>query len=214
MAFLFLLPSRLFALKLSQWINSGQSAPLLFHSSFYFQLALCLLVLPLRWLFAWVLAAMIHEVGHIIAIVWSGHRVGNIVIKGLGAEIHTDSLGSDEWLCAMAGPVASSFLVLLSKVFPLLAICAFIQATVNLLPIPPLDGGRILKGLLCFIFEEKNADKYTKIIGILIVIVTLIAFWYFSEVSLRFVVIGICIIIIVNIVKIKIPCKHRNKWVQ
>lgn len=177
-------------------------------------MALGLLLIPLRWLFAWVLAAVIHEIGHLIAIIWSGHRIGKIVIKGLGAEIHTDSLGRDEWFCAMAGPAVSLLLVLLSHTFPLLSICAFLQMAVNLLPIPPLDGGRVLKGLLCFIFEEKNADKYTKIIGILIVIVTLIAFWYFSGVNLRFLVVGSCIIIILKILKLKIPCKRRNKWVQ
>ena len=149
--------SGLFALKLYQKINLIRNLKVQIFGSFYIRMALGLLILPLRWLIAWLLAALIHELGHVLAIVWSGHRIERVILKGMGAQLYTDFLGSDEWFCALAGPITGVILVMMRKYFPLIAICAFFQTSVNLLPLPQLDGGRMLKGLVCFFRKGRFA---------------------------------------------------------
>ena len=140
-----------FALKSYQKINWTRNVSVQVHGGFYIRMALGLLFVPVRWLFAWLAAALIHEFGHVLAILWSGHRIEEVTFKGLGAQICTDYLGSDEWFCALAGPIAGVILVMLYHFMPLVAVCALFQTVVNLLPFPQLDGGRVLKGLYCFL---------------------------------------------------------------
>ena len=203
-----------FALKLYQQINAIRNMSFRICSGFYFNLVLALLFIPLRWLLAWLFAAMVHELGHIFVILWSGHRIGGVVLKGTGAEICTDALGSDEWFCAMAGPIAGLLLVMLSRYFPMIGICAFFQTAVNLIPVPPLDGGRILKGLLCFLLNERHAEVCVQLLGILMIAVVMLLFRKYNEMNSLHVVIAVCIIVLLKILQIKIPCKRRNKWVQ
>lgn len=53
-----------------------------------------------------------------------------------------------EALCALAGPVGSFSVVLLAEYFPEAALFGLVQGLYNLLPVYPLDGGRILRCLL------------------------------------------------------------------
>lgn len=206
--------SRAFALKLYQRINVICDVPFRICSGFYFNLVLALLFIPLRWLLAWLFAAMIHELGHIFVILWSGHRIGGVVLKGTGADICTDALGSDEWFCAMAGPIAGLLLVMLSRYFPMIGICAFFQTAVNLIPVPPLDGGRILKGLLCFLLNERHAEVCAQLLGLLMIAVAMLLFRKYTGINTLYVVTMVGIIVQLKILQIKIPCKRRNKWVQ
>lgn len=107
--------------------------------------ALLLLTLPLPWFAAAVAAAGIHEAGHLLAIRLLGADARKIQVGPTGAKIHTSF--SEPWrelLCAAAGPAASLLLVLAAKPFPRIALCGFVQGLYNLLPIYPLDGGRML----------------------------------------------------------------------
>lgn len=111
--------------------------------------AACLLLLPLRWAMGAFLAAFIHECAHVIAIYLLGGQVYSVKLGGKGAVMETALLTPGrEALCALAGPLGSFSLLILSEHFPEAAFCGLVQGAYNLIPIYPLDGGRILRCLL------------------------------------------------------------------
>ena len=110
--------------------------------------ALLVLVLPLPWLAAGVLAAAWHEICHALAVKAMGGKVLSLRVGLWGMRMETSPLESlPGALCALAGPAGSLALLLLRPWFPQLAAWGLLQGVFNLLPIFPLDGGRAL-GLL------------------------------------------------------------------
>ena len=106
-------------------------------------LALSLLILPLRWLLAVLLAGAVHELGHYVALRLCGVNVSNLRIGIGGARMTVGDMGRwQELLCALAGPMAGLSLILLARWLPRTAVCACIHSAYNLLPVYPLDGGR------------------------------------------------------------------------
>lgn len=116
----------------------------------FFLLAVGLLVLPLDWLFGAILAAGFHELCHFLSAKLLGTRCLGIRIGAGGAKMELGPMGRwEELIIASAGPAGSLLLLMLHRVYPQLAVCAGVQGIFNLLPIWPLDGGRILTSLLC-----------------------------------------------------------------
>ncbi len=131
----------------------------------YFLAACCLMVLPLGWVLGAALAAGFHEICHLAAIYLSGGTIRGIHLGPGGAVINMEPMESGrEVLCAAAGPAGSLLLTIFSESFPELALCGFVQGCFNLLPIYPMDGGRILKCALAVLLPEK-AERLTCIIG-------------------------------------------------
>lgn len=125
-------------------------------------LALTLLVLPLPWVAAAVLAAAVHELCHYLAIAALGGQVGRIAVGSGGAAMELGCLSLvRELLAAAAGPVGSLSLMLMGRFFPRLALCGLVQGLFNLLPIYPLDGGRILRRALELALPDRAAAAIT-----------------------------------------------------
>lgn len=131
-------------------------------------LALALLVLPLPWLLAAVTAALFHELCHGAVAVALGGSLGDIRLGERGATMEVGGLSNGrELLAAAAGPVGSLGLLLFGRCFPRLALCGLVQGLYNLLPIYPLDGGRILFCLIRFRHSEGVALKICRRVGAL-----------------------------------------------
>ena len=112
-------------------------------------MALMLFLLPLRWLGAACLAALIHELGHYCAVYLCGGRVQRFVMVTSGAKMQAIGLTTTaEIICLLAGPLTGLIPLLFFRWFPIVAVCGLFQSAYNLLPIFPLDGGKILKLIL------------------------------------------------------------------
>lgn len=126
--------------------------------SVYLLAAVLILTLPLNWLMGAFFAAVFHELCHLLMIRFLGGQVVSIQIGTGGAEMEiTPMTAGKELLCALAGPMGSLLLLSCCRWFPRMAICAGVQAVYNLLPVYPLDGGRILRCGLGMLFPGAQA---------------------------------------------------------
>ena len=137
-------------MQLNKKISLDASFPVLF--------SLSLLIVPLRWVIAWVAAVTFHELGLYGVLKLFGGNVLSFQIRGYGCRMEaTPLLRWQEALCICAGPVMGLVLTLFSEFVPRTAICAFVQTIFNLLPIYPLDGGRLLS-----LFRNKKEKHLAK----------------------------------------------------
>lgn len=114
-----------------------------------FLLALCLRTVPLPWAAAGGLAALLHEGGHLLALVCCGGHLRRICLRPGGAVLETGGLGPlSAGLCALAGPACGLLLLPLYPRLPRLAVCGLTQSVFNLLPLPASDGALVAQ-LLC-----------------------------------------------------------------
>ena len=113
-------------------------------------LGLAVLLLPLRVLLGIVLAAAVHELGHLAAMYFLGVPVLGINLHPGGARIAAGPMEpGTEILCALAGPVAGAVTIFAWNWFPELAVAGLVQTVFNLIPIYPLDGGRVARNICC-----------------------------------------------------------------
>lgn len=139
--------------------------------SAYITAAVLLLVLPLRLLFAWFLAAAVHELGHIAAVLALKGSIKGIRIGAFGASIDIYLMTPfREMLAALAGPISGLLLLLFIRRIPTVAIFAFLQSAYNLLPLYPLDGGRVLRCALIILAGDYRAERILNILETLLLI--------------------------------------------
>lgn len=121
------------------------------------------------------LAALCHELGHYAVLRSRGGWVRAVRISALGAEMQVAGRMSygGELLAAAAGPavnlVLAAALGLLGRWWEPLYLLAGAQAVLgcfNLLPILPLDGGRMLWLALCWGTDPFLADRVTQAVSL------------------------------------------------
>lgn len=129
----------------------------------YLVLVAAILTIPMRWVFAWVMASFVHELGHYSILRLCGKRIYGFKANWNGMILETEELGKHQWLCALGGPLFGLFLIPFSRWFPRLTVCALVQSGINLLPIYPADGGRVLYGLLSLWLSTRTAHRITTV---------------------------------------------------
>ena len=128
---------------------------------FYLFLACGALLLPIKLLFAWLLAVAVHEVFHLLVLRCFRVQIFSFRITSRGAVIETEPLpGYKECICALAGPLGGLLLLLLRRWLPFTAICGLLHSCYNLIPIYPLDGGRAVRSGLIWARNLKASEKY------------------------------------------------------
>lgn len=173
-----------------------------------FLIAALILLLPLDWLIAALLAAAVHELGHLAAIYAFGSCPERISIGGFGARIHTGPLDNrKEFFCAAAGPAASLFLLVLCRHFPKLAFCGMAQGMFNLIPVHPMDGGRMMHCVIRGLFPQRAERIFLVLQSLAFCGIVCLALMLTIQGRAGFLPVLVCITVLSRLIRSKIPCK-------
>lgn len=169
------------------------------------------------------LFALIHEIGHVLAGILLGMKVKKIEIMPLGVRVSFKAKIEDynkkiacsnkvtikKLAIAIAGPITNLIFAIVFICIPInienvqasmLVYTNILIAIFNLLPIYPLDGGRIVKCLLKLKFNTELTLNYTNhISNITIIILTVISsiiILYLKNIAFVFIIIYLWIIMI------------------
>lgn len=153
----------------------------------------CFVCIYFNWfnqIFFYVITVTFHEWGHYFVANHYGYKIDSLIYSLSGAGITTteEFKNKDEIKIAIAGPLINVFLILiiicLWWIFPLsylytydFLICNLVVLFFNLLPIYPLDGGRIIMSLVTR--RKLNKKQFIKINRIFCLIIASLFFILF-----------------------------------
>lgn len=133
----------------------------------YILMAFLLMFLPLDWILAVTFAGLFHELCHIFALHAMNGRILRMEIRPMGCMLETGNLDNQkQFISILAGPMGSLALLLLAHSAPKVAVCGLAQGIYNLIPVYPLDGGRLF-GLIL----QRFCPEYAEIIQFVVTVV-------------------------------------------
>lgn len=159
------------------------------------------------------LFAFIHELGHLLAGALLKLKPKSLNFMPFGISLTFEAYGYKKLieikkiLIAIAGPITNlliciitAFLHINTQTKLLIIYSNSLIALFNLIPIYPLDGGRIIKGIIKLKYEEMKTDKVVnKLSNVLIIILTVassIIVLYLKNIAIVFILLYLWIIII------------------
>lgn len=171
-------------------IGRKKDLKLVIHPTFFLVLIFFILYNKINIFFTYILSLLLHELSHNYMAKKCGYKMEKITLYPFGVSLcgEDDEFSFlDEIKIALAGPLCNfllcAFSVCLWWIFPIsfyylsdfvfvnLVCCVF-----NLIPIFPLDGGRLLLAILSQIFERKKAVKLLKLMTFIFSIFVLLLF--------------------------------------
>lgn len=159
------------------------------------------------------LFAFIHELGHMIAGILLKLKPKSLSLMPFGISITFEAYGYKKLieikkiLIAIAGPLTNLIICIVTalmhldeQVKQLIIYSNILIAIFNLIPLYPLDGGRILKGIIRLKYKEIEADRIVNNISNMIMIgltaISSIAILYLKNIAILFVIIYLWLITI------------------
>lgn len=169
--------------------------------------------------------AFVHEMGHLFFGIILGLKPKSLEIMPVGLCIkfkvdtfdynekikHANPLAIKKILIAFAGPMVNLFLVVITILFKNKLEVIYYQeiiysnlviAIFNLLPIYPLDGGRILNGIIHIIKGKKQAlfitNQISNIVMVLLTAISSIAIYHYKNIAILFIIIYLWLLTILE----------------
>lgn len=182
---------------------------------FYFLAAFTLLILPIRWVLAAAVAAIIHELCHITALVLINGRITSVSITAQGCVIESQPLERwQQFVSILAGPLGGFCLLLFRRYIPEIAVCGLFHSMYNLIPVLPLDGGRLVNLLLECWVPEKAEQIMVVIAWVFIGFVGIAGIWAMYVQKYGTGCISLAALLFLRLLPRKIPCKPSQIKVQ
>lgn len=202
--------SQLFAARSLKEPKFRNHAPIVIKPGFCIGVALFLFLLPIKWVFSWFFAAIVHELFHYLAIKILRVRILSISIDFKGTFIETEPMRPVyEFICALSGPAGGLLILCFAKHLPLAAVCACLQSLYNFIPVFPLDGGRAIRCVILKLLPAPLGDKvYRTIESIALLLLAILCIYLAYRMELGLFPILLPFILLYKNGRIKIPCKQ------
>ncbi|MFP3916443.1 site-2 protease family protein [Lysinibacillus telephonicus] len=155
--------------------------------------------------YALILSSLIvHELGHIIAAYFCNVKVERCVIMPYGGEIELRGgmaiPPGKQLIIALGGPIATICCIAITPfldplVADLLLKIQLVLLAVNIIPIWPLDGGRIMMALILIIYPRARAYELYLTISLILILLTVIITFILLPKTLFLLVLSIFLLI-------------------
>lgn len=151
-------------------------------------------------------SALLHEFGHLITMMIIPEQIpSEVTITPFGIRIKNNPIAEfvrGRIIVLAAGSFVNLLLTaIFISILPRFAAMNFVLGTINLLPVDTLDGGGIMKNLLCRHFNEKTSDCILTITSIItLAILAFVGIYILFRTKYNFTLLGMALWLLVSII--------------